>query len=178
MMVKNRNIQSYKGFSTVEASDLYQKLLECVQEGLILSPVTRDGSIGNFVMANGIFCEMSGYTPGELMKMSPVDLGLPEKQEEAASVAANMVKQRQMVIEKDLVKKDGSVIPVRIRTRLMEEFTGRGLVWVLHRASLAKYFEKIMVLRGGRIVEQGDHQRLLARGGEYSRLLARQVGAG
>ncbi len=49
---------------------------------------------------------------------------------------------------------------------------------VAHRLSTVRNADRIVVLREGRVVEQGDHTRLLRRRGEYSRLLARQIGAG
>jgi ABC-type multidrug transport system fused ATPase/permease subunit len=43
----------------------------------------------------------------------------------------------------------------RIMSNLLNGFKGRGVVWVLHRASLAENFEKILVVRAGRVVESG-----------------------
>lgn len=43
----------------------------------------------------------------------------------------------------------------KIMRSLFEEFKGRGLVWVLHRASLCSEFDHILVLDGGKVVEQG-----------------------
>ena len=36
--------------------------------------------------------------------------------------------------------------------------------------------DRLIVLDGGRIVEEGDHRRLLAKGGLYARLWAHQSG--
>jgi len=38
---------------------------------------------------------------------------------------------------------------------LKEEFAGRGLIWVLHRARLARQFQEALVMEHGRLVEQG-----------------------
>jgi ABC-type multidrug transport system fused ATPase/permease subunit len=38
---------------------------------------------------------------------------------------------------------------------LFREFRARGLIWVLHRASLGREFDHTLVLDGGKIVEQG-----------------------
>ena len=59
----------------------------------------------------------------------------------------------------------------RIRANLFREFDGRGIVWVLHRASLAKHFGKILVLRGGRIVEQGAFEALDRAGSVLNELI-------
>jgi ABC-type bacteriocin/lantibiotic exporter with double-glycine peptidase domain len=37
----------------------------------------------------------------------------------------------------------------------MQEFAGRGLIWVVHRASLARHFQEVVVMSGGRLVAQG-----------------------
>jgi ABC-type transport system involved in cytochrome bd biosynthesis fused ATPase/permease subunit len=34
------------------------------------------------------------------------------------------------------------------------------VVWVLHRASLAKYFDRVIVMSEGRVVEQGRYEDL------------------
>ena len=57
-----------------------------------------------------------------------------------------------------------------IMDNLLEEFAGRGLVWVLHRADLAKGFDRVIVMRSGRIVEEGAFEEL-DRDGSYFRQL-------
>lgn len=51
--------------------------------------------------------------------------------------------------------------------RLME---GRTTFVIAHRLSTIRHADRIIVLRDGQIVEQGDHQELLRLEGEYSRL--------
>lgn len=42
-----------------------------------------------------------------------------------------------------------------ILSGLQEELEGRGLVWAVHRPSMARSFERVIVMRSGRVVEQG-----------------------
>ena len=51
---------------------------------------------------------------------------------------------------------------------------GRTVVAVSHRLSLAARADRVVVLDGGRVVEQGPPAELLAAGGAYARLWALQ----
>ncbi|HEX4823623.1 MAG TPA: ABC transporter ATP-binding protein [Candidatus Polarisedimenticolaceae bacterium] len=50
---------------------------------------------------------------------------------------------------------------------------GRTLVLITHRASTLRAVDRIVVLERGRVVEDGPHAALLARGGVYARLFRR-----
>ncbi len=57
-------------------------------------------------------------------------------------------------------------------TRLMK---GRTSVVIAHRLSTVVGADRVVVIDGGRVVEQGPHGPLLAQGGVYARLVERQV---
>ncbi|GLW10750.1 multidrug ABC transporter ATP-binding protein [Microtetraspora sp. NBRC 13810] len=52
--------------------------------------------------------------------------------------------------------------------------SGRTSFVIAHRLSTIRDADVILVMESGRIVEQGDHESLLARGGAYSRLYSAQ----
>ena len=51
---------------------------------------------------------------------------------------------------------------------------GRTTIVIAHRMSAARRGDRILFLRGGRIVEEGTHAELMALGGEYARFCALQ----
>lgn len=62
-----------------------------------------------------------------------------------------------------------------VQSALDEASRGRTTLMVAHRLSTVQGADEIIVLSEGRIVERGDHSTLLAKGGEYAAMWARQA---
>ncbi len=63
-----------------------------------------------------------------------------------------------------------------IQEGLAELMKGRTTFVIAHRLSTIRRADTILVVEGGRIVERGRHEELLARGGRYFDLYTRQYG--
>jgi putative ABC transport system ATP-binding protein len=66
---------------------------------------------------------------------------------------------------------DGSA-QAKVIESLKQEFTGRGLIWVVHRVSLARQFQEALVMEHGRLVEQGALADLDKPGTRFNELMA------
>ena len=61
---------------------------------------------------------------------------------------------------------------------LNEFYKGKTVVVVAHRLSTVRDADKIVVLDGGKIVEEGSHQELTATKGKYYQLVKNQLELG
>jgi len=62
-----------------------------------------------------------------------------------------------------------------VQDALERLMTGRTTVVIAHRLSTVRAADRLVVLVDGRIVEEGTHERLVAAGGVYAQLAARQL---
>src|SRR5437588_2962598 len=58
----------------------------------------------------------------------------------------------------------------RVFTNLVERFADKTIIFVSHRISALKWVDRIVVLNGGIVEEQGTHDRLVGNGGLYALL--------
>jgi ATP-binding cassette subfamily B protein len=61
-----------------------------------------------------------------------------------------------------------------VQQGLAQAMAGRTVLVIAHRLSTVQEADRILVLEAGRIVEQGDHDALMVRGGRYRELCERQ----
>ena len=58
-----------------------------------------------------------------------------------------------------------------ILSGIKTEFDGRGLVWAVHRASMASDFDRTLVMKSGRVIEQGTFDELSREGSALHELI-------
>ncbi|MEP1353884.1 MAG: ABC transporter ATP-binding protein [Tateyamaria sp.] len=69
-----------------------------------------------------------------------------------------------------------SEVEAAIQDTLYKMMEGKTVIAIAHRLSTIAEMDRILVLDGGKIVEDGHHDALLAQGGLYSEFWARQSG--
>jgi len=75
-----------------------------------------------------------------------------------------------ILILDDVLSSVDAQVEEAILGHLRGVLTRRTAIVVAHRITAVREADHIIVLDGGRIVEEGDHARLVRRGGLYARL--------
>ena len=66
----------------------------------------------------------------------------------------------------------------QVQAALDEVMSGRTTIVIAHRLATVLKADRILVMDGGRIVEEGDHASLVQKGGVYARLARLQFESG
>ena len=93
-------------------------------------------------------------------------------QRQKAAIARAVLKRPDLLILNEATAALDGQAQSKVSKGLKDEFAGRGIIWVLHRASLARNFDRILVLSNGKLQEQGSPAELDGTGSLMSLLVA------
>lgn len=74
-------------------------------------------------------------------------------QRQKLGIARAILKRPDILILNEATSNLDGATQARILDGLIAEFAGRGLIWAVHRPSMARRFDRIIVMRSGRVVE-------------------------
>ena len=98
-------------------------------------------------------------------------------QKQRAAIPRIFLKNPPILILDEATSALDSVTEVRIQHAFDELSRGRTTLIIAHRLSTIRSADRILVIEDGRIAEQGTHEELLAKNGEYAALWHTQNGA-
>ena len=112
--------------------------------GEIIADVIDDLNLRTAVMEVGLSFHV-GIGGGRLSSTQRQKLG----------IARAVLKRPDILILNEATASLDGAAQTAVLAGLRQEFEGRGLVWAVHRPSMARDFDRVFVMKSGRVVEQG-----------------------
>jgi ATP-binding cassette subfamily B multidrug efflux pump len=181
-----------------------QNIAEVTQESLRrgISMVTQEAALLHRSVGENIAFGRSGATPEEIEEAAhkaAADSFIPRLADEAGrrgyaahvgergvilsggqrqriALARALLKDAPILVLDEATSALDSEVEAAIQDTLDELVAGKTVIAIAHRLSTIARLDRIIVLDEGRIVEDGPHAELLAKGGLYASLWARQAG--
>lgn len=111
---------------------------------------------------------------GYATRLGERGINLSGGQKQRSAIARALARHPRVVLLDDALSAVDTHTEAAILAGLRSALTGRTAVIASHRVSTVREADHIIVLDDGRIVEEGQHDELVLRGGRYARLLQRQ----
>jgi len=96
-------------------------------------------------------------------------------QKQRVAIARALIRSPRILILDDALSSVDTQTEDKILNHLREVMKGRTTIFISHRVSTVRNADRIAVLHGGRVVEIGTHDELLARNGYYTDLYNKQL---
>lgn len=180
LFIGDRDINEWKleslrrqiGFATQEPflfSDTIEGNIRFGRSGATSEDVTAAGDIA--VLTGDIASFSHGYDT--IVGERGITLSGGQKQRTA--IARAILRDPAILVLDDATSSVDTETEHHINERIKEVLKGRTSLVISHRVASVKDADRIVYLDGGRIVEQGSHEELLAAGGRYAELYRYQL---
>jgi ATP-binding cassette subfamily B protein len=134
-----------------------------------------DIEIHNAADAANIAVDIEGFPEGYETLVGERGITLSGGQKQRTAIARALIRNPRILILDDALSSVDTHTEDKILNHLRDVMTGRTTIFISHRVSTVRNADRIAVLHGGRIVELGTHDELLALNGYYSDLYNKQL---
>ncbi|MFQ5958314.1 MAG: thiol reductant ABC exporter subunit CydC [Alphaproteobacteria bacterium] len=142
---------------------------------LIARPQASDAAIAQAVARAALAEFVAALPDGLETRVGERGMRLSGGQRQRVAIARAFLKDAPVLILDEATSHLDAVNERAVRRALEDLMHDRTTVVIAHRLSTVRGADAIVVLDGGHVVETGTHRELLARGGLYARLVARQL---
>jgi ATP-binding cassette, subfamily B, multidrug efflux pump len=119
--------------------------------------------------------DVAGFPKGYETMVGERGITLSGGQKQRTALARALVRDPRILILDDALSSVDTETEERILEGLARVMRQRTTLLISHRVSTVRHADRIVVLDGGRIVEQGTHAELVAHGGYYAELYRKQL---
>jgi ATP-binding cassette subfamily B multidrug efflux pump len=125
--------------------------------------------------AANIAVDIEGFPEGYETLVGERGITLSGGQKQRTAIARALIRNPRILILDDALSSVDTHTEDKILNHLRDVMAGRTTIFISHRVSTVRNADRIAVLHGGRIVELGTHDELLALNGYYSDLYNKQL---
>jgi len=134
-----------------------------------------DEAVRNAAEAANIAPDIEGFPDRYATMVGERGLTLSGGQKQRTAIARAIIRNPRILILDDALSSVDTHTEDKILNHLREIMRGRTTIFISHRVSTVRNADRIAVLHGGRIVELGTHDELIARDGYYTDLYNKQL---
>lgn len=133
-------------------------------------PEATDEEVWEAARLAGLAEEIASFPDGLDTMVGERGIALSGGQRQRVGIARALILDPPILILDDALSSVDAKVEEEILDNLRGVLARRTAIVVAHRISAVREADWIIVLKDGRILEQGDHRRLVAQGGLYARL--------
>jgi ATP-binding cassette, subfamily B, multidrug efflux pump len=134
-----------------------------------------DAAIHSAAEAANIAADIEAFPDQYATMVGERGLTLSGGQKQRTAIARAIIRNPRILILDDALSSVDTHTEDKILNHLREIMRGRTTIFISHRVSTVRNADRIAVLHGGRIVELGTHDELIARDGYYTDLYNKQL---
>jgi ATP-binding cassette subfamily B multidrug efflux pump len=147
-----------------------------IRENIALGvDVASDRQIHDAAAAANIAADIEAFPEGYQTLVGERGITLSGGQKQRTAIARALIRGPQILILDDALSSVDTQTEDKILNHLREVMSSRTTIFISHRVSTVRNADRIAVLHGGRIVELGTHDELLALNGYYFDLYNKQL---
>jgi ATP-binding cassette, subfamily B, multidrug efflux pump len=134
-----------------------------------------DEEIRQAARGSSIAQDIENFPEGYNTMVGERGITLSGGQKQRTAIARALIRNPRILILDDALSSVDTYTEERILEHLKKVMEGRTTIFISHRVSTVRNADQIAVLSGGRIVELGKHEDLLALNGYYAELYNKQL---
>lgn len=173
--IKNYNISNLRSQIGYVPQDVFL-FSDTIKNNIAFGSVNLDQEAIEKAAADAdLLNNIQGFPNGFETKIGERGITLSGGQKQRLSIARAIARNPQILILDDCLSAVDTKTENTILNSMKRIMEGRTTIVISHRVSSAKLADKIIVLDDGRLIESGDHDSLMDRGGVYKDLYEKQL---